>query len=90
VYNGVGAVNDAQGENFAAITAAVVGGTLLSGGQGGVLHSMVGVLIVKVLENGLLLMGVSPYVQDAVQGVVVVVAVAAATWPLRQRMRVVK
>jgi ribose transport system permease protein len=76
--------------NFTAITAAVVGGTLLSGGQGGVLQSMVGVLIVKVLENGLLLLDVKPEIQRAVQGVVVVAAVTAATWPLRERLRVVK
>lgn len=76
--------------NFAAITAAVVGGTLLSGGQGGVLQSIVGVLIVKVLENGLLLLDVQPALQRAVQGVIVVGAVVAATWPLRHRLRVVK
>lgn len=86
----VGDVNAALGLNFKAITAAVVGGTLLSGGKGGVLPSMVGVLIVTVLFNGLVLMDVSPYIQQAVQGVVVVAAVVAATWPLRERLRVVK
>lgn len=90
VQLGAGVVDSATGQNFAAITAAVVGGTLLSGGQGGVMQSTVGVLIVTVLANGLLLMGVSPYVQGAVQGVIVVAAVGAATWPLRQRLRVVK
>jgi ribose transport system permease protein len=85
-----GVVDAPVGLNFAAITAAVVGGTLLSGGQGGVLQSAVGVLIVKVLENGLVLLDVSPYIQRAVQGVIVVTAVAAATWPMRQRLRVVK
>jgi len=85
-----GVVEAPNGLNFTAITAAVVGGTLLSGGQGGVLQSAVGVLIVKVLENGLVLLDVSPYLQRAVQGVVVVAAVAAATWPLRARLRVVK
>ena len=78
------------GQNFAAITAAVVGGTLLSGGRGGVLHSIVGVLIVAVLANGLVLIGVSPYVQKSVQGVIVVAAVAITAWPLRARLRVVK
>jgi len=87
---GSGIVQAGVGQNFAAITAAVVGGTLLSGGRGGVLHSIVGVLIVTVLVNGLVLIGVSPYVQKAVQGVIVVVAVAITAWPLRQRLRVVK
>lgn len=87
---GSGIVQAGVGQNFAAITAAVVGGTLLSGGRGGVLHSIVGVLIVTVLVNGLVLVGVSPYVQRAVQGVIVVAAVVITAWPLRQRLRVVK
>lgn len=87
---GSGIVAAGAGQNFTAITAAVVGGTLLSGGRGGVLHSIVGVLIVTVLSNGLVLVGVSPYVQGAVQGVIVVAAVAVTNWPLRKRMRVVK
>ncbi|QTV80384.1 ABC transporter permease [Microbacterium sp. NIBRBAC000506063] len=87
---GTGIVQAGVGQNFAAITAAVVGGTLLSGGRGGVLQSMVGVLIVTVLTNGLILAGVSPYVQGAVQGVIVVAAVVITAWPLRKRLRVVK
>lgn len=87
---GSGIVAAGAGQNFTAITAAVVGGTLLSGGRGGVIQSVVGVLIVTVLTNGLVLVGVSPYVQKAVQGVIVVAAVAITTSPLRERMRVVK
>lgn len=87
---GSGIVQAGVGQNFAAITAAVVGGTLLSGGRGGVLQSIVGVLIVTVLVNGLVLIGVSPYVQQAVQGVIVVAAVVITAWPLRRRLRVVK
>ena len=60
---GSGIVQAGAGSDFAAITAAVVGGTQLAGGRGGVLHSMVGVLILTVLANGLVLVGVSPYVQ---------------------------
>ncbi len=87
---GSGVVEAGAGLDFAAITAAVIGGTLLSGGRGGVLQSMIGVVVLTVLANGLILSGVSPYVQQAVQGVVVVVAVAAATWPVRHRLGVVK
>lgn len=87
---GSGVVEAGAGMDFAAITAAVIGGTLLSGGRGGVLQSMIGVMVLTVLANGLILAGVSPYVQQAVQGVVVVLAVAAATWPVRHRLGVVK
>ena len=67
-----------QGRLFTTITAVVVGGTALSGGVGSVLNSVVGVLIVIVLSNGMILMGVSPFVQMGVQGVLIIVAVALA------------
>src|SRR5581483_7628976 len=51
-----------QGRLFTTVTAVVVGGTSLMGGQGGVLNTLVGVLIVTVLANGMVLMGLSPYV----------------------------
>ena len=57
-----------QGRLFTTITAVVVGGTALSGGQGGVLQTLVGVLIVVVLANGMVLMGISPYVQTGGAG----------------------
>jgi ribose transport system permease protein len=87
---GAGLVQAGAGFDFSAITAAVVGGTLLTGGRGGVLHSAVGVLLIMVLTNGLVQVGVSPYWQGGVQGLIVVVAVAAAAVPLRHRNQVVK
>jgi ribose transport system permease protein len=65
-----------QGRLFTTVTAVVVGGTSLMGGQGGVLSTLVGVLIVTVLANGMVLMGISPYVQQAVQGAMIIAAVA--------------
>lgn len=87
---GAGLVQAGKGYDFAAITAAVVGGTLLTGGRGGILHSTVGVLLVTVLTNGLVLVGVSPYWQGGVQGLIVVAAVAAAVYPQRRRNQVTK
>lgn len=85
-----GLVQAGKGYDFAAITAAVVGGTLLTGGRGGILHSAVGVLLVTVLTNGLVQIGVSPYWQGGVQGLIVVAAVAAAVAPQRRRNQVTK
>lgn len=85
-----GLVQAGRGYDFAAITAAVVGGTLLTGGRGGILHSTVGVLIVTVLTNGLVQVGVSPYWQGGVQGLIVVAAVSAAVFPQRRRNQVTK
>lgn len=87
---GVGEVQIGSGLLFTAITAVVLGGTVLAGGRGGVLHTLVGALLISVLANGLILVGVPSTVQQSVQGVVVIVAVAATGWHLRSRTRVVK
>ena len=73
---------------FATITAVVVGGTVLSGGVGSVLNSVIGVMIVVVLGNGLVLMRVEPYMQQGVQGLLIIAAVALALD--RSRLDVVK
>ena len=75
---------------FAAVTAVVIGGTLLTGGRGGVLQTVIGVLIVNVINNGMVLSGVDPYLQRAVQGAIIVGAVTVTTWPLRSRLRMIK
>ena len=86
----VGDVNIGTNLLFTGISAVVVGGTILSGGRGGVVKTLIGSLIIVVLGNGLILVGVSPDVQIAVQSVVIVTAVAITSWPLRKRVRVVK
>jgi len=60
-----------------AIAAVVIGGTSLSGGTGGLTGTAIGVLIIGVLRNGLNLLGVSPFTQQVVIGVVIALAVAA-------------
>ncbi len=60
-----------------AIAAVVIGGTSLSGGTGGLAGTAIGVLIIGVLRNGLNLLGVSPFTQQVVIGVVIALAVAA-------------
>lgn len=77
-----------QGRLFTTVTAVVVGGTSLSGGNGSVLNSLIGVLIVVVLANGMVLMGIPPFVQQGVQGLLIIVAVALALD--RSRLDVVK
>lgn len=59
------------------IAAVVIGGTSLSGGKGGILGTIIGVLIIGVLRNGLNLLGVSPFTQAVVIGIVIALAVAA-------------
>lgn len=61
------------------IAAVVIGGASLSGGIGGIGGTIVGVLIIGFLRNGLNLLQVSPFVQQVIIGVVIAIAVAADT-----------
>ena len=73
---------------FSTVTAVVVGGTALTGGEGGVLNTLVGVLIMAVLGNGMVLLGISPDFQQGLQGVLIIVAVALSLD--RARLKIVK
>jgi ribose/xylose/arabinose/galactoside ABC-type transport system permease subunit len=57
------------------LAAVVVGGTSLSGGVGGVHRSLLGVLIITILDDGLNLLGVNQYLQMIIKGAVVITAV---------------
>ncbi|MDI6601502.1 MAG: ribose ABC transporter permease [Thermoanaerobacteraceae bacterium] len=63
------------GAELDAIAAVVLGGTSLSGGQGGVVGTIVGALIIGVLNNGLNLLNVSSYYQQLIKGAVILMAV---------------
>ncbi|MBC7251231.1 MAG: ABC transporter permease [Anaerolineae bacterium] len=72
---GVAAPTAAAGYELDVIAAVVVGGTSLAGGEGTILGVLIGAAIMQVLRNGLVLMGVSAYWLQAVQGLVIVVAI---------------
>lgn len=67
--------NAGSGFELDAIAAVVLGGTSLSGGEGSVLGTIIGALIIGVLNNGLNLMNVSPFYQLIVKGLVILFAV---------------
>jgi ribose transport system permease protein len=71
------------GYELDAIAAVVIGGTSLSGGTGGVGGTIIGVLIIGVLRNGLNLLSVSPFLQQVVIGLVILSAVVAETYRKR-------
>jgi len=67
------------------IAATIVGGTSLAGGEGTILGTILGVLIIGVLRNGLVLLGVSPFAQEFLIGLVIVIAVAIDKWTTTPR-----
>jgi ribose/xylose/arabinose/galactoside ABC-type transport system permease subunit len=70
-----GQPNAGVGYELDAIAAAVIGGTSLSGGVGGVAGTMLGALFMGVINNGLDLLNVSSYYQQIVKGLIIVGAV---------------
>lgn len=66
-----------NGYEMDAIAAVILGGTSLAGGQGAVLPTVLGALILGVLDNILTLLNVNPFAADIVKGVVILLAVLA-------------
>ena len=67
--------NAGFGYELDSIAAVVIGGTSLSGGKGTVLGTVQGALIIGVLNNGLVLLNVSPFWQQVIKGLVILLAV---------------
>ena len=67
--------NAGSGYEMDAIAAVVVGGTSMSGGKGSIGGTVLGMLIIAVMNNLLNLMGVPPFLREAFKGAIVIVAV---------------
>ena len=63
------------GYELDAIAAVVLGGTSLSGGKGRIVGTLIGVLIIGTLNNGLNILNVSSFYQQVVKGIVILLAV---------------
>jgi ribose transport system permease protein len=87
---GDGNADIGNGLLFPAVSACVLGGTLLSGGRGGVVQSAIGAVILEVLNNGLIQIGAGPYVRNIISGAVIVTVVAISGLHMRRKLRVVK
>jgi ribose transport system permease protein len=75
----VGEPTAGTGLELEAITIVVIGGTSLFGGEGGVAGTVIGAAILAVLANVLNLFGISPFTQQVVKGVIIVLAVLVET-----------
>jgi ribose transport system permease protein len=72
-----------EGMELQSIAAVVIGGTNLFGGEGKVSGTVIGVLIIGVLSNGLSILGVSEFWQRVVNGLIIVLVVAIDQWRRR-------
>ena len=77
----IGQAESVSGANFMfiSITSVVVGGVTLWGGVGGVWNTLVGVLIVGVINNGMVVIGLPDFIQDGMLGLLVIIAVVLST-----------
>jgi ribose transport system permease protein len=64
-----------QGYELDVIAAVVIGGTSLAGGRGSVWGTLIGALLIGVINNGMNLLGISPYFQLLVKGLIIIGAV---------------
>lgn len=69
------AVTNGQNYEFDAVISSIIGGVSLAGGKGRVIGTMFGALFLNILFNGFSQMGVDPFVQDVLKGIVLVMAV---------------
>jgi ribose transport system permease protein len=80
-----GPPNLGSGYELAAIAAVVIGGASLLGGRGSVWGTLLGLLLIQTLNNGLDILVVPAYWQKVISGVLIVAAVAVDVWAVRRR-----
>jgi len=73
----------ALGLEFEVIAAVIIGGTSLMGGAGTIVGTFLGVLFIGLIGNGMVLMGVSPFMQEIVRGFIILVAVFVSILQVR-------
>ena len=70
-----GQPNAGGGFELDAIAAVVLGGTAIAGGRGLILGTLIGAVLLGILNNGLNLMGINPYLQDVIKGAIILLAI---------------
>ncbi|MGG2478936.1 ABC transporter permease [Rhizobium sp. BR5] len=70
-----GQPNAGVGFELDAIAAVVLGGTAIAGGRGLILGTLIGAVLLGILNNGLNLVGINPYLQDVIKGGIILLAI---------------
>jgi simple sugar transport system permease protein len=73
------------GKELDVVAAVVLGGASLMGGVGSVLGTFLGLALLAVLQNGLILLGVSSYWSPLFVGLVILISVSVTAWSQRER-----
>ena len=84
-----GPPNLGSGYELDAIAAVVIGGASLLGGRGSVWGTVLGLLMIQTLNNGLDILVVPAYWQKVISGVLIVAAVAVDVWSIRRRSELI-
>ena len=69
------AVTNGQNYEFDAVIGSIIGGISLAGGKGNVIGTMFGCIFLITLFNGFSMIGIDPFVQDVLKGIVLITAV---------------
>ena len=84
-----GQPSSGTGYEMDAITAVVLGGVSLSGGEGKLHMVIIGMLLMGTLTTGMIMCGINDYVQQLVKGIVLIVAVAYSEFSKKVRNRII-
>lgn len=81
----VGMPQHGIGQEFPIISAVILGGASLSGGKGSILGSVVGVLIMGVIYNGLVMLNIPSYAVEMIRGIILILIVASYEVRMKRR-----
>lgn len=74
-YLNVGAPSEAMGLEAYAIAAVIIGGIRFDGGDGGIGRALIGLITIEIFKNGVAIVGINTYGQQAVTGILILVAI---------------
>jgi ribose transport system permease protein len=81
----VGMPQHGIGQEFPIISAVILGGASLNGGKGSIVGSVIGVLIMGVIYNGLVMLNIPSYAVEMIRGIILILIVASYEFRFKRR-----